>query len=122
MEEPAAPVPFTPLATPFTNSFGNTPQTRTGKRDPGVTKYAARPPWRCYSAAARMTSGVAAARTSFDPLGAGALLLAVLVVCVGAGALLGWALDSAGIGIAIGAVIGIPASIFAVYRAHRGAF
>jgi hypothetical protein len=69
-----------------------------------------------------MTSGVAAARTSFDPLGAGGLLLAVLVVCVGAGALLGWAAGSLGIGVAIGAVIGIPASILAVYRAYRGAF
>ena len=69
-----------------------------------------------------MTSHVAAARTSLDPLGAGALLLAVLVVCVGLGALLGWAVGSVGIGFAIGAVVGIPASIFAVYRAYRGAF
>jgi hypothetical protein len=67
-----------------------------------------------------MTSHVAAARTSFDPLGAGALLLAVLVVCVGLGAILGWAAGSVGIGVAIGAVIGIPASILAVYRTYRG--
>ncbi len=57
-----------------------------------------------------------------DPLGAGALLLAVLVVCVGIGALIGWAAGSVGIGVAIGAVIGIPASILAVYRTYRGAF
>jgi hypothetical protein len=69
-----------------------------------------------------MTSGVAAARTSFDPLGAGALLLAVLVVCVGLGAVLGWAAGAVGIGVAIGAMIGIPASIFAVYRTYRGVF
>jgi hypothetical protein len=69
-----------------------------------------------------MTSGVAAARTSFDPLGAGALLLAVLVVCVGLGALLGWASGSVGIGVAIGAVIGVPASILAVYRTYRDVF
>ena len=69
-----------------------------------------------------MTSGVAAARTSFDPLGAGALLLAVLVVCVGLGAVLGWAFGSVGIGVAIGAVIGVPASILAVYRAYRDVF
>jgi hypothetical protein len=68
-----------------------------------------------------MTSGVAAARTSFDPLGAGALLLAVLVVCVGAGALLGWAAGSVGVGVAIGSVIGVPASILAVYRTYRDA-
>jgi hypothetical protein len=69
-----------------------------------------------------MSSGVAAARTSFDPLGAGALLLAVLVVCVGLGAAIGWAAGSVGIGVAIGSVIGIPASILAVYRAYRDAF
>jgi F0F1-type ATP synthase assembly protein I len=69
-----------------------------------------------------MTSGVAAARTSLDPLGAGALLLAVLVVCVGAGALIGSIAGSVGIGVAIGALIGIPASILVVYRTYRGAF
>ena len=69
-----------------------------------------------------MTLSVAAARTSFDPLGAGALLLAVLVTCVGVGALVGWAAGSVGIGIAIGSVIGIPASILAVYRTYRSAF
>jgi hypothetical protein len=69
-----------------------------------------------------MTSQVAAARTSFDPLGAGALLLAVLATCVGVGALVGWAVGSVGIGVAIGAVIGIPASIVAVYRTYRSAF
>lgn len=69
-----------------------------------------------------MTSAVTAERTSFDPLGAGALLLAVLVVCVGLGALVGWAAGSVGIGIAIGSVIGIPASIFAVYRTYRSSF
>lgn len=68
-----------------------------------------------------MTSGVAAARTSLDPLGAGALLLAVLAVCVGVGALLGWAAGSVGIGVAVGSVIGIPASILAVYRTYRDA-
>ena len=63
-----------------------------------------------------------AERTSFDPLGAGAMLLGVLFACVGIGALVGWAVDAVGIGVAIGAVIGIPASIVAVYRAYRGAF
>ena len=58
-----------------------------------------------------MTAHVTAERTSFDPLGAGALLLAVLVVCVGVGALVGWASGSVGGGIAIGSVIGIPAAI-----------
>ena len=69
-----------------------------------------------------MIASAIAERTSFDPLGAGATLLGVLVVCVGLGALLGWAAGSVGIGIAVGAVVGIPASILAVYRTYRGAF
>jgi hypothetical protein len=46
----------------------------------------------------------------------------VLFACVGIGALVGWAAGSVGIGIAIGSVVGIPAAIFGVYRAYRGAF
>lgn len=61
-------------------------------------------------------------RTSFDPLSAGGVLLGVLFTCVGIGALVGWALGDAGIGIAIGAVIGIPAAILVVYRTYRSAF
>jgi hypothetical protein len=69
-----------------------------------------------------MHSVVAAERTSLDPLGAGALLAGVLFACVGLGAALGLAAGSVGIGVAIGAVIGIPGSIFAVYRRYRNAF
>jgi hypothetical protein len=69
-----------------------------------------------------MIASAIAERTSFDPLGAGAMLLGVLFACVGIGALVGWAAGSVGIGIAIGSVIGVPASILGVYRAYRGAF
>jgi hypothetical protein len=69
-----------------------------------------------------MQSAVAAARTSLDPLGAGALLAGVLFACVGLGALVGLAAGSVGIGVAVGALIGVPASILAVYRRYRGAF
>jgi hypothetical protein len=69
-----------------------------------------------------MHSVVAAERTSLDPLGAGALLAGVLFACVGLGALLGLAAGSVGIGIAIGAVIGIPAAILAVYTRYRDSF
>ncbi len=44
------------------------------------------------------------------------------LVLIALGALVGWALGSAGIGIAIGAVVGIPAAIVAVYRTYRSAF
>ena len=57
-------------------------------------------------------------RTSFDPLSAGATLLGVLFACVGIGALVGWAAGAVGIGIAIGAVIGIPAAILVVYGTY----
>ena len=60
-------------------------------------------------------------RPTFDPLSAGGLLLGVLFVCVGAGALIGWAVGSVGIGMAIGSVIGIPAAILTVYRVYREA-
>jgi len=69
-----------------------------------------------------MMRAAIADRTTLDPLNAGGLLLGVLVTCVLIGALVGWAVGSTGIGIAIGAVVGIPASILAVYRAYRGAF
>lgn len=69
-----------------------------------------------------MHRAVAAARTSLDPLGAGALLAGVLFSCVGIGALIGAAAGSVGIGMAVGAVVGIPAAILSVYRRYRGAF
>jgi hypothetical protein len=67
-------------------------------------------------------TAVAAERASLDPLGAGALLTGVLFACVGIGALVGYAAGSLGIGVAIGAVVGIPAAIVAVYRRYRGVF
>jgi hypothetical protein len=61
-------------------------------------------------------------RTSFDPLGAGAMLLGVLFACVGIGALVGWKAGSTGVGIAVGSVVGIPAAILAVYGVYGRAF
>ena len=57
-----------------------------------------------------------------DPAGAGGLLLAVLLVGIGFGLLLGWGADSAGVGALVGAVFGILGGIYAVYRRYRGAF
>jgi len=62
----------------------------------------------------------AASPSSFEPAGAGGLLLAVLVLCIGAGILIGWLVGSPAIGILIGAVAGIFGGIFAVYRRYRG--
>jgi hypothetical protein len=64
----------------------------------------------------------AASPSQFDAAGAGGLLLGVLVLCIGIGALIGWAIGYAGIGALIGAVAGILGGTFAVYRRYRGAF
>jgi len=63
-----------------------------------------------------------ASRSSFEPAGAGALLVGTTAAGVGAGALIGWAAGSASLGALGGAVVGIPAGVFAVYRRYRGYF
>jgi hypothetical protein len=76
----------------------------------------------------RLASGIlarlmqAASPSSFDPAGAGGILLAVLLACIGIGALVGWAAGAVGIGALVGAVLGIAAGTLAVYRRYRGAF
>lgn len=62
----------------------------------------------------------AAPPTSFNPAGAGGLLLGVLLAAVGVGVLIGWAAGSAGIGALVGAVVGIPGGIAMVYTRYRG--
>jgi hypothetical protein len=56
--------------------------------------------------------------TQFSAAGAGGVLLAVLVACVGIGVLIGWAAGSGAIGALLGAVFGILGGIFAVYRRY----
>lgn len=56
--------------------------------------------------------------TQFSAAGAGGVLLAVLVACIGVGALIGWAAGSGAIGALLGAVVGILGGIFAVYRRY----
>jgi F0F1-type ATP synthase assembly protein I len=63
-----------------------------------------------------------APRPTFQPAGAGMLLLATIGAGVLVGALIGWAAGSAGIGALVGAIAGIPAGVFAVYRRYRGYF
>jgi hypothetical protein len=61
-------------------------------------------------------------RPTFQPAGAGALLAAGMGFGVALGAMVGWVAGSWGIGALAGAVLGIPAGIFAVYRRYRGFF
>jgi hypothetical protein len=63
-----------------------------------------------------------APRSTFQPAGAGGLLIGVTVAAIVLGALVGWALGSFGLGALGGAVVGIPAGVYTVYRRYRGAF
>lgn len=69
-----------------------------------------------------MTPARTSDRASFDPLGAGALLVGVLVASVALGALVGWLAGSPAIGVAVGAIVGMPAAVGAVIKRYRGAF
>jgi hypothetical protein len=64
----------------------------------------------------------AAPRSSFQPAGAGAVLVSALCLCTGAGALIGWAAGEIALGAVGGVVVGIPVGVFAVYRRYRGYF
>jgi hypothetical protein len=61
-------------------------------------------------------------RQSFEPAGAGALLLATTGASAGAGALIGWIFGNAALGTVAGVAVGIPAGVYAVYRRYRGYF
>jgi len=56
---------------------------------------------------------------SFEPAGAGGLLLGILLVSIAVGVLIGWVAGSGGIGALIGAVVGIPLAVFVVYRRYN---
>jgi hypothetical protein len=59
-------------------------------------------------------------RRSFEPAGAGGVLLGILLAAIAVGVLVGWLAGSPGIGALIGAVIGIPLAVYSVYRRYRG--
>ena len=59
------------------------------------------------------------ARRPFQPAGAGGLLLGVLFAAIAVGALSGWIAGSVGIGILIGAVVGLPLAVYTVYRRYN---
>ena len=61
-------------------------------------------------------------RSSFEPAGAGVLLVSTTGAGVGVGALIGWAAGATGIGALLGTIVGIPAGALAVYRRYRGYF
>jgi hypothetical protein len=59
-------------------------------------------------------------RPSFEPAGAGGLLLGIVLAAMVFGALIGWAAGSIGIGLLVGAIAGIPLAVYSVYRRYRG--
>jgi hypothetical protein len=62
------------------------------------------------------------ARPSFEPAGAGGVLLGVLLAAIALGAVVGWAAGSPGVGALGGAVAGIPLAVYSVYRRYRSSF
>jgi F0F1-type ATP synthase assembly protein I len=61
-------------------------------------------------------------RSQFQPAGAGALLAGTTAAGIGVGALIGWAAGSTALGALGGAVAGIPAGVYVVYRRYLGYF
>ena len=64
----------------------------------------------------------ASPRQTFDPAGAGAVLFTGTGLCMGAGALIGWAVGATGYGALAGVCVGLPTGVFVVYRRFRGYF
>jgi F0F1-type ATP synthase assembly protein I len=67
---------------------------------------------------------MAAAASSSSPHSlatASGLLLGTTAAAMGIGLLVGWLLGSAGLGLLVGAIVGIPLSVFVVYRVYAGA-
>jgi F0F1-type ATP synthase assembly protein I len=63
-----------------------------------------------------------AAREPFPPIEAGALLVTLTLLVIGLGVLIGWIAGSTSTGLIIGALLGIPIGIFAIYRRYRSYF
>jgi hypothetical protein len=60
-------------------------------------------------------------RPTFPPGAASGLLLGTLAGVIGLCALIGWAAGSAAYGFLVGAILGVPAAIAAVYFRYRNA-
>ena len=63
-----------------------------------------------------------ASRQRVHPAAAGTLLLSVTLATIALVSLVGWAAGSWTLGALAGAVAGIPAGVFAVYRRYGGSF
>jgi hypothetical protein len=59
---------------------------------------------------------------AFPPAEAGALLVVLTALTIGAGTLIGWAAGSLKAGLILGAVLGVPLGIAGVWRRYRSYF
>jgi hypothetical protein len=66
-----------------------------------------------------MLAAMEPSRPAFHPAGAGTVLAGTTAACIGGGALVGWAAGSLGYGMLVGAMIGIPAGVGAVYVKYK---
>jgi hypothetical protein len=57
--------------------------------------------------------------SSFSLAGAGSVLIGFTAACIAAGALIGWAAGSVGVGFALGAVVGVPVGVATVVIKYR---
>jgi hypothetical protein len=57
-------------------------------------------------------------RASFSLAGAGSVLIGTTAAVIVLAALIGWAAGSAAWGFLIGAIVGIPAGVFATYKRY----
>jgi hypothetical protein len=60
-------------------------------------------------------------RPTFSLAGAGSVLIGFTAACIVVGALVGWAVGNIGYGVALGAVVGIPAGVAATVIKYRNA-
>ena len=61
-------------------------------------------------------------RPTFNPAGAGGLLVATTAASIGVGSLIGWAAGHWSYGALGGAVVGVPGGVVTTYRRYRGYF
>ena len=64
----------------------------------------------------------AARRSDFSLAGAGSVLIGTTAAVILVAAGVGWLLGNAAYGFLAGAILGIPAGVFATYRRYRHAF
>ena len=61
-------------------------------------------------------------RPTFNPAGAGGLLIATTAASIGIGSLIGWLAGQWSYGALGGAVVGVPAGVAAVYKTYGDSF